>query len=72
MADERKKNYEWSIGTNVDGTTPAHDALMAILMDIRDEMQKLNTLLGCDNFLEVPQLLRAIKKNTTKSRSPKS
>lgn len=39
---------------------------VAVLMDLRDELQKLNRLLACPNFVAIPQILRDIKKNTTK------
>lgn len=44
----------------------------AILMDIRRELKKLNSLLGCRNFTEIPTTLRAIRRNTTKPRKRKS
>lgn len=44
---------------------------LAVLMDIRDEMKRLNRLFHCSNFLEIPHILRALKRNTTKSRKRK-
>lgn len=44
---------------------------VAVLMDIRDELQKLNRLLHCSNFLEIPRILRTIRHNTTKRRRKK-
>ena len=64
--DKRKKDYDWKIKTNTDGTTPQQDAHLAVLMDIRDELKQLNRLLGCENFLDIPALLRMIRENTTK------
>lgn len=37
-------------------------------MDIRDELQKLNALLGCHNFTAIPNVLRGIRRNTAKPR----
>ena len=68
MADTRKKNTNWGIKTNDDGTTPTPDAHLATLMDIRDELQRLNSLLHCSNFVEIPRKLDAIKRNTAKKR----
>lgn len=68
MADDRKKNFRWGIKTNTDGTTPQMDAHLAVLMDIRDELQTLNRLLGCQNFLSIPSKLDAIRRNTTKAK----
>lgn len=44
---------------------------IAVLMDIRDEMQKLNRIFHCSNFLEIPHILRTIKRNTNKPRRRK-
>lgn len=43
-----------------------------ILMDIRSELQKLNTLLHCTNFVGIPRTLKRISSNTAKPRKPKS
>ena len=40
----------------------------AVLMDIRDELKKLNQLLGCENFIAIPSILRAVRANTAKPR----
>lgn len=68
MADTRKKNFNWGIKTNVDGTTPTPDAHLATLMDIRDELQRLNSLLHCSIFMAIPRKLDAIRRNTAKKR----
>jgi hypothetical protein len=43
MSDGRHKNVKWSVGEqpNMDG------AQLTVLMDIRDELQTLNRILGC-------------------------
>lgn len=66
MIDVRKKNVTWRITTNPDGTTPSTDATLAVLMDIRDELQRLNALFRCANFTGIPSSLRAIERNTKK------
>lgn len=66
--DTRKKNLNWRIDTNDDGTTPHHDVQFALLMDIRDELQMLNGLLRCQNFQRIPFVLDSINRNTTKKR----
>lgn len=78
MADERRKDINWRIHTNMDGSSPNSDAQLAVLMDIRDELKqqslelrKLNNLLHCRNFTAIPDILRTIRKNTTKKRKPK-
>jgi len=70
--DTRHKNKQWrllDLGTpNSDGSRGYENATihMAILMDIRDELQELNRLLNCANFLAIPTVLRGIEKNTRK------
>jgi hypothetical protein len=71
----RHKNKAWQLsGTDIDGTSldVSHDHIQfALLMDIRDELQELNALLH-HNAVAIPELLRAIKRNTTKpKRKPK-
>lgn len=44
----------------------------ALLMDIRDELKRLNGVLHCPNFLAIPFKLDAIKRNTTKKRTRKT
>lgn len=39
-----------------------------LLMDIRDELKRLNSVLYCRNFLDIPHKLEAIRRNTTKRR----
>ncbi len=54
------------------GSDRWHGAQLAVLMDIRRETKKLNTLLHCQNFIAIPTILRAIKTNTTKHERAKS
>lgn len=44
---------------------------IAVLMDIRAELQTLNRLLGCSNFVAVPTILRSIQRNTFKKKRTK-
>lgn len=69
--DMRRKNVDWQLKTNQDGSVPHQDAHLAVLMDLRDELQKLNRLLHCSNFIEIPRILRAIRRNITKPRRKK-
>lgn len=43
----------------------------AVLMDIRRELKKINRLLHCPNFQDIPALLRGVKRNTTKPKKKK-
>lgn len=71
MADTRKKNVNWTVATP-NGDVPSWErASIAVLMDIRDEMQslnmemrRLNALLHCPNFIEIPRILRRVRSNT--------
>lgn len=67
--DTRDKNANWK--TRTENNQFYHEqhyrlASLAVLMDIRDELQTLNMVFRCHNTLAIPDLLRAIKKNTTK------
>jgi len=66
--DTRRANVNWSIPRNEAGTVSWDGAKMAVLMDIRDELRKLNRLLHCDNFLRIPMKLDQIERNTKKKR----
>ena len=70
----RFKDVGWSIAEAVNDPRAAkdvHEAMLAVLMDIRDELKILNRVFQCSNALEIPDLLRAIKQNTTKSKRKK-
>ena len=66
----RHKDMDWSLpeGTpNRDGgrTHQWNSIQVALLMDIRDELKQMNRILHCENFLEIPRILRTIRANTT-------
>ena len=67
----RHKDQEWILPEGVlqsDGSrTHVWESIHAsLLMDLRDELKRLNALLSCANFTTIPETLRAIKRNTTK------
>lgn len=65
----RHKNGQWNLPTNDNGAIASWDYVkIAVLMDIRDELQTLNRLLGCSNFIRIPTVLDAISKNTKPKR----
>jgi len=73
--DKRHKNGNWQLPTNAQtGRIDSWDSVkIAILMDIRDELQSLNSLFRCPNFVGFPRLLRDIRRNTTRrKRSPRA
>lgn len=60
----RHKNLNW----NLPEGNPTHrwDSIhAALLMDIRDELQRLNALLHCPNFTGMPAQLRKVARNTS-------
>lgn len=62
MSDTRKKNFNWKLSAK--NSYP--DSTLAVLMDIRDELQELNRTLACPNFTSIPTKLAAIQRNTAK------
>lgn len=72
MADRRWKDYVWPIttpdGKSYELTSQAQH--LAVLMDIRDELKKLNTILSCPNFTDIPHKLERIARQTKKRQRP--
>lgn len=66
MSDLRQKNIEWNIHPKPNGNYSYEAAHLAVLMDLRDELQTLNGLLRCPNFIAIPRKLDRIARNTTK------
>lgn len=64
----RHKDGRWSLPETGIGWEHVN---VAVLMDIRDELQRLNSLLYCHNFTGIPETLRGIKRNTMKPRRRK-
>lgn len=62
--DTRHKNKVWGLTETPDVGL----AQLGLLMDIRDELQRLNSLLHCPNFTSIPAKLDRIVKNTAKPR----
>lgn len=60
MSDKRHKDKIWGLTENPD----VNLAQLGLLMDIRDELKRLNALLYCPNFTNIPKKLDAIQKNT--------
>lgn len=58
----RYKDANWSLS---DTTLTWDEAAVAVLMDIRDELKRLNRLLHCSNFTDIPWTLKTIARKTT-------
>ena len=66
MADRRKANQNWQVADKRGNVYSWENASVAVLMDIRDELQRLNNLLNCYNFMQIPAHLKQLVKNTRK------
>jgi hypothetical protein len=64
--NSRVANKDWSILVSPVGGTEYDGAQLAVLMDIRAELRKLNYLLHCENFTGIPRVLAGIKSNTAR------
>ena len=63
MSDlQRKKNANWVVADKAGNSLGVEHAQIAVLMDIRDELQKLNNLLHCSNFVGIPATLKSIRR----------
>lgn len=72
MLDRRQtKDNEYRVWKNEDGTWEVGYCQLTVLMDIRDELKKLNAVLHCPNFLGIPHELRQIKERLPKRRRKK-
>lgn len=64
MVDRQAQNAEWLV-READGTLPTWErAAIAVLMDIRRELRRLNAAISCQNFQAIPGHLRGIRRNT--------
>ena len=64
--DREAPDAAWMV-LEADGSCPSWErAGIAVLMDIRRELKRLNSLLSCPNFTGIPSTLTQIKRNTAK------
>lgn len=68
MIDQRKRNVNWQVADTNGDVKSWDQAMVAVLMDIRDELKQLNHVFGCANFLAIPMTLNRIDNNTRKPR----
>jgi len=64
-------NQEWDLRDKASGGINWDKVHLALLMDIRRELRKLNNVLHCQNFLTIPYKLDAIRRNTQKPKRKK-
>ncbi len=60
----RHKDVNWNLPDKIDSTW--NYIYLSMLMDIRDELKKLNRVFECKRFLDVPTHLSEIALNTKK------
>ena len=65
--DRRCRNFSWTIRTD-EHHTSMEGAQLAVLMDIRDELQAIRRRLDCPSALAIPRYLEAIERNTRKAK----
>jgi len=69
--DQRRAKLNWAVVTqdnHYQSESHYHLASLATLMDIRDELQKLNALLHCQNFQTMPHTLKGLRHDFAKMR----
>lgn len=72
MSKTRGKDILWAALT-LSGESPNLDsAQLCVLMDLRDELKKLNRVFECSNFLDIPRKLDRIDLNTKKAKRKKA
>lgn len=59
---EETKNLTFSLNVNEDNGWQRDAMMVVLLMDVRDELQRLNGLLHCSNFTGIPGTLRTISR----------
>lgn len=64
----RHKDTEWVLDEKNPGFAGAQ---LAVLMDIRDELKRMNSLFHCIRFQSMPGTLESIRRNTAKPRPKK-
>ncbi len=69
--DTRSRDVSWTLNLLPSGRVSTDDAQLAVLMDIRDELKRLNSLLHCGNFMRIPRILDRISANTHKPKKRK-
>lgn len=69
-ATHELQNFDWHVKSKdgVGNARSVEHAMLATLMDIRAELQRLNVLLHCPNFVGVPATLNTIARQTKKAK----
>lgn len=65
-------DVEWNLESEGGGVGTWEKVSIAVLMDIRRELRRLNSVLACPNFQAIPKILRRVSSNTAKPRKRSS
>lgn len=68
----RFKGWNWHLPITEDGRSMAagwDGVAVAVLMDIRDELKTLNAVLACPRFIDIPNKLDRIERNTKRKKA---
>lgn len=65
------RGWNWSIRPSPHDGYTHEQAILSVLMDIRDELQGIRHRLDCSDTLSIPRVLRRISANTAKPRKKK-
>jgi len=68
VSDQRQKNKSWSVADKNGKVTDWAQAQVAVLMDIRDELQAINSKLSC---YRIPRALDAMHELGVEARRKK-
>ncbi len=71
METKRFKDINWDLANGAGNIATWQNVQIAVLMDIRDELKRLNAAIYCPNFIAIPSLLRKISENTKKRKYKK-
>jgi hypothetical protein len=65
-------NWNWSVlASDKTVARSAEHALLAVLMDIREELRGLTERLDCHEFVAIPRTLRRVAANTARPKKQK-
>ena len=64
--DTRFRDRDWNLADDKGRIGSWELVQVAVLMDLRDELKRLNNLLNCPNFISIPRILRGIRRNTAR------
>lgn len=65
MIDRQARNRDWDVADET-GNITWECVAIAVQMDIRNELRRIRRTLDCTNFHAIPEIMRAIRRNTAK------